>query len=96
MKPPIRKVVCAACYCEMYKISIVGPRHWDATMHKQFSFFPDKYKSLRPYQWEQGCIDQFGVYMDREEAFQVAKDAGQQIDLERNESHNILFSEGLY
>jgi len=48
--------------------------------------------------WAQGFIDQWGVFMCREEAMQVAKDAGQAIDIERGcgGSTTVLYSEGLY
>ena len=46
---------------------------------------------------EQGFLDQYGVFMDREEAMQVAIDSGQPLDMKRNGTpENELFSEGLY
>jgi len=45
----------------------------------------------------QGFIDQFGVFMDRFEALQVATDAGQ-LNVTRAKTHPVdrLFSEDLY
>ncbi|HHC1760037.1 TPA: hypothetical protein ACN7E6_005248 [Klebsiella pneumoniae] len=45
----------------------------------------------------QGFIDQFGVFMDRKEALQVAREAGQ-LNIARIKTwpDNELFSEDLY
>lgn len=50
-----------------------------------------------PSAWEQGFIDQRGVFMDRREALIVAAEAGQ-IDTWRpkTQPEHILFSEDLY
>lgn len=96
MNTPIRKVICAACHCKTYDTVLISPRHWDSTMHKQLALFPEKYKLLTPNQWEQGFVDQFGVFMTRVEAFQVAQTSGQKINHTLNLSDVQLFSEGLY
>jgi hypothetical protein len=44
---------------------------------------------------EQGFIDQFGVFMTREEAYVVAKAAGQ-IKYRCGGDDGVLFSENLY
>lgn len=69
-----RVVVCAAC---RYKDGtlLVGPRHFDQTMHVQrgrLNLGPSY--SARP---DQGFIDQWGVFMSRLEAWDVAEAAGQ-------------------
>lgn len=46
--------------------------------------------------WEQGFIDQFGAFHDREEALRIVKRAFQPFSPERNGSETQLFSEGLY
>lgn len=94
-----RFVVCAACrYGEMI---VCGARHFDMVMHgvldqlRQDKLF-DFEKAGRA---EQGFIDQHGVFMDRKEAFEVAKAAGQ-LNVRRLKSPHAesttLFSEDLY
>jgi hypothetical protein len=92
-----RKIVCAANMFEDGTI-IIGVRHWDLFMHKQ----ADAY-GLNGYEEHvQGFIDQFGDFWDREEALNIIKASGQQIDPERNSHHKTvgecveLYSEGLY
>ena len=96
MEAAIRKVVCAACYCRTHTVIVVGPRHWDSTMHAQLANFPEKFKHLPPKLWEQGFIDQFGKFMDRKKALKVVIASGQAFDLKRNGTSVELFSEGLY
>lgn len=72
-----RVVVCAA---NRYgKIILLGARHWDTQMREQANRLPvSTIDLLRPTYGEvQGFIDQFGVFMDRREAWQVAQAAGQ-------------------
>jgi len=92
-----RRVVCSACrYPNGY--TLIGPRHFDPTMIKQM----ENYLQLNPdlvFQGgteEQGFIDQFGVFMDRQEAFQVATAAGQILQKTGNPDSTELFSEDLY
>ena len=55
------------------------------------------YKNIPSTQFEQGFIDQFGVFYNREEAMVIALAAGQDIDYKRNGGDSlILYSEGLY
>lgn len=91
----VRRVVCAAC--RSGELIIAGARHFDSVMHRQIAAIAPE-KKPKPSQWEQGFIDQFGVFMDRKEAMQVAKAAGQPIDIERGcgGSETTLYSEGLY
>jgi hypothetical protein len=79
-----RRVVCAANrLVEMWMgltpgratYIVCGPRHFDPTMRAQIALRPEG-KDV----WarsEQGFIDQWGTFMTREEAMQVAKAAGQ-------------------
>jgi len=90
----MRVVICAA---NAYKdLLIIGPRHFDGTMHKQMAQSPTALL-VKPAAWEQGFIDQFGVFMDRKEALAVAFAAGQ-ISTRRPKGYplDILFSEDLY
>lgn len=85
------RIVCAACRHE--DIIIVGPRHWDPTMHRTAELI-----GVGGAGFEQGFIDQFGDFYDRKEAMQIAKAVGQPIDIERGcgGDDTELYSEGLY
>lgn len=86
-----RVVVCAAINYD--GLIICGARHHDKVMNDVIRKLPDLVKNTRI----QGFIDQFGVFMDRTEALEVAKAAGQNVDMERNGGNGkILYSEGLY
>ena len=85
-------VVCAANRTKTGKI-VCGARHYDSIMRNQV-FVNGK----RPPEWlgaEQGFIDQFGVYMNRQEAYKVAE-AASQIKYGREHSKGTLYSEDLY
>ena len=95
IEKPQRIVVCAACFLSHAQPMLVGPRHWDAVMRKQFDRI--RGNASRPSShWQQGFIDQFGDFMDRKEAFEVVKASGQPLNMERNGSETELYSEGLY
>lgn len=97
IKEPKRIVVCAANIHG--GVMVLGPRHFDATMHDQISKLEEGFAPEHPSFWEQGFIDQYGKFMDRKEAYEVALAAGQ-INLHRPKSGNpgtpILYSEDLY
>lgn len=86
----IRRVVCAAL---LYpdNVLIIGPRHFDKTMHSLIYRLPESIREQNP---EQGFIDQHGVYMDRFEALSVAVAAKQLI--RKTTPEDRLFSEDLY
>lgn len=67
----MRRVVCAALKSIGGQL-VLGPRHFDETMHLQMA-------QLVGYMtpWEQGFIDQHGTFLTREEAWKVASEAGQ-------------------
>lgn len=90
-----RFVVCAAVRERGGDVIFCGPRHFDETMHKQIAAAGMMGKAI---EFEQGFIDQRGVFMDREEAMCVAKAARQPIDFEWgcSGSFSTLYSEGLY
>lgn len=90
MSDYIRRVVCAAVLFEDGSL-IIGPRHFDKTMHDQISS-----RCLRgtDMDHEQGFIDQHGVFMDRKEAYIVATMANQLI--RPAFQPDILFSENMY
>lgn len=87
-----RLVVCAAL--KSVNGLILGPRHYDETMVKQWH----KLRwNMEDDDIEHGFIDQYGVFMDRTEALQVATEAGQ-LNRYREKSNpkDILFSGDLY
>ena len=85
-----RRVVCSAVSKDGQLI--LGPRHFDPTMQWQLA----KYKGWHWHDAEQGFIDQWGKFMTREEAFEVANTAGQIRVKTGNPSSRKLFSEDLY
>ena len=100
---PGRFVVCAANRVNNPKepgkyLIVAGARHFDAIMHQQIKQLHQIHDldgmALR---WEQGFIDQHGVFMDRREALQVATEAGQ-LNTRRSKTspEDRLFSEDLY
>lgn len=88
-----RLVVCAAN--RWNDVIVLGARHFDGLMHAQIKRLPSLPPS--PADWEQGFVDQHGVFMDRREALAVATAAGQigHYRPKTNPEH-ILFSEDLY
>ena len=106
-KPPsevLRKVVCAAAKYGEGKDALVvcSARHYDPRMHATLAHLHE----AKLFDFEvagravQGFIDQFGVFMDRKEAWKVAV-AANQIFLERYPKErwredDELFSEWLY
>lgn len=91
-----RMVVCAAIRNSDGGI-ITGPRHYDMFMSKQLSrnFIGDEFLKWFNDENQQGFIDQFGVFMTREEAYEVATEAGQ-IKYRCGGDDGVLYSENLY
>lgn len=92
---PTRVIVCAA---NRYRDTIVtGPRHFDSTMHNTINVMDTAFKPTDYSLWEEGFVDQWGVFLTREDALVVAAAAGQ-IDVRRPKSAPLdqLFSEDLY
>ena len=96
----LQRVVCAANRMPD-GFMFIGARHWDMHMHQQ----ADNYKQVGGtkenslVKAEQGFIDQFGNFLTREEAWEIARRQGQiirecsdPIDCE----DGMLFSENLY
>ena len=88
-----RRVVCAAIRAADGEV-LVGIRHYSADMHKQIDRRSDGDKFFHRGGRDQGFVDQWGVYMDRREAFDVAMKADQIINM--NACTHELYSEGLY
>lgn len=84
-----RRVVCAANRFPDGTI-ILGSRHWDPLMCEHASAI-----GLKGGDEEQGFIDQWRVFMTREEAWQVAV-AANQIIRRVGGDEGCLYSENLY
>ena len=84
-----RIVVCAANRMPDGHL-LIGARHWDKLMCQQ----ADKlgYKGGNE---EQGFIDQFGDFMSRDEALEVASKNGQRLK-RPIDTYETLYSENLY
>ena len=74
-------IVCAATKListDGKEVILVGVRHWDKLMHEQFDNIDHGHLSLRDKSKdEQGFIDQFGDFVNREDAWKIAKANGQ-------------------
>jgi hypothetical protein len=89
IEPPVRIVVCAAN--RFGDIILCGARHWDSIMRGQA-----KAMGIKAYDAEQGFIDQFGIFLTREEAYITVQESGQPFNAERNGCDHELYSEGIY
>ena len=91
-----RRIVCAAvAYPKRPDIMLVGPRHFDKVMHDQYSRFFTRGTAIGEEESVQGFLDQHGKFLTREEAYEVAKTAGQ-IIRRCGGDDGKLFSENLY
>jgi hypothetical protein len=93
-----RRVVCAAIRAADGTL-LLGIRHYSADMNRQLVMRADAHKFEHRHDEDQGFVDQHGIFMDREEAYRVARDANQIVrpnacgdGLEGPK----LYSEGLY
>ena len=93
-----RRVVCAAnkynCKLGGSPMVFVGIRHYCLVMRQNmqpYMEYLDKQSEI------QGFVDQHGVFMDRKDALEVARNAGQ-LNIARIKTwpDNKLFSEDLY
>lgn len=89
--PRQRRVVCAAN--RLGGDIICAPRHFDPTMRAQIRVHPAGVQAWAAS--EQGFVDQWGAFMGREEALEVARAAGQ-ILRRCGGDETQLFSENLY
>ncbi len=84
-------IVCAAIRHKHFDEIICGPRHYDRTMSQQIQRSVIK-------GWvdaEQGFVDQYGVFLTREDAREIAEKNNQIIRRCGGDSDK-LFSENLY
>lgn len=94
----MRRVVCAAIRAEDGSV-LLGIRHYSQDMHDQIEARKDGHKFNHRHDEDQGFVDQHGVFMSREEAYQVAADAHQIISVTscgKGLDGMKLYSEGLY
>ena len=101
-----RKVVCAALLLNpqtpeegssrppapFSNFIVCGVRHYDLIMHHQLKYYTSLYSTNEVVQ---GFVDQYGVFLTREEAYLVAKEANQIIRRVGGDEGR-LFSENLY
>jgi hypothetical protein len=95
---PQRRVVCAAIRAADGSL-LLGIRHYSRDMYKQIAARHDGFKFKHRRDEDQGFVDQRGVWMSREEAYQVAEAAGQIVRPEacgQGLDGPKLYSEGLY
>lgn len=96
---PTARIICAAIKVGDIKFS--GPRHYDSVMHSQMrALYGGNVKDSKDWpksdEIEQGFVDQFGNFYNREEARKHALDVGQEIRRTGGENSIELFSEDLY
>jgi hypothetical protein len=85
----MRRIVCAANMDATGQI-VLGARHHDTLMNEAIRKLPSY---TTP--WKQGFIDQFGVFVDRQDAHRIATEADQ-IIRRCGGDENTLYSENLY
>lgn len=93
--PTQRRVVCSANLHKKTSIIFCGARHFDDIMRAQIRRANLDMREPSDMWFEQGFIDQFGVFMTREEALTVALAAGQRI-YRCGGDEKKLYSENLY
>ena len=95
----VRRVVCAAIRSDSGQL-LLGIRHYSRDMQQQIDNRSDGHTFLNRTGSDQGFVDQYGWYMTRAQAYDIANAAGQirrpgacRID---EEGTGYLFSEALY
>jgi len=98
-----KRIVCAANKHKDRDIMLIGARHWDKLMHKQWEevkklVFYDTLgrPDLNHFDFIQGFIDNMGDFHTREEALKIATEANQILKKTGGEGSVQLFSEDLY
>lgn len=93
IKVDMNKIVCAATKYNIGGVELIlaDARHMYQNQAAILEFFIKEQKEIEEI--EQGFIDRYGMFHDRESAFVIARDAGQII----GETYgNTLYSENLY
>lgn len=98
-----RRIVCAANRDTKAGELILGARHWDLSMYNAFRIWERANNILvtSPKEMrftEQGFIDQYGKFLNRQEAWKVAEASGQILYRCGGDDSNggTLYSENLY
>ena len=93
-----RRVVCAAIRAADGEV-LLGIRHYSPDMHRQIDARRDGAKFKHRHDEDQGFVDQWGVFMSREEGYALAERNGQ-ITRPHACGEGLngkkLYSEGLY
>lgn len=90
----MRRVVCAAIRAQDGSV-LLGIRHYSSDMRQQISARTDGEKFCHRGGDDQGFVDQFGAYLTRRQAYDVAMRAGQIVNHDACDVGR-LYSEGLY
>ena len=92
--PQRRKIIAAANKLGDSGVLLVGARHWDLVMHRQFEAMKDSLGlSSHATCIKQGFIDQYGQFVDRKEALEIAHKNNQELI---GKDWPELYSENLY
>lgn len=90
-----RRIVCAAVRLKDGHI-VSSVRHFDMLMHDQFAKLESTYTKADKMSAEQGFLDNHGEFRTREQAYYIARNAGQIRYKTGNPNSSELFSEDLY
>jgi len=95
-QPEDAKVIIVCAANKLGDTTLIGARHCDDIMHSAARrIFGNSTKEFFTKS-EQGFIDQFCRFYNRQEAYDIVQKNGQPFDAERNTIIGELYSEGLY
>jgi hypothetical protein len=91
-----QRIVCAANIHPTTGVMLLGARHWDQYMHKQFDAIPLTFDATTDF--VQGFIDNKGNFLNRTVAWKIAEAEGQIIRRCGGDTTDggTLYSENLY
>jgi len=96
-EPTVRPIIVCAGNINALGQLVIGPRHWDSTMRRQVELMRlNKADERMWYRAEQGFIDQFGRFHNREDAMLIARSNKQIRFPDDMLSQTSLHSEDLY
>lgn len=85
-------IICAAVRDPSTGTVITGFRHFDHHIRYKIEYNGLKFKDFT----EEGFVDMYGEYHNREDALKIVLDNGQHFLKERNGCSSRLYSEGIY